>query len=81
MGTSVAGGDWSAPATRGELMAVKHDLQVEMKDLQLGIYRMIWIAAGAMTAVGTLLRFFWKPPSKTPGGHSRNLGILPELDG
>jgi len=58
MSTSIAGGDRSAPATRGELMSVKHDLQVEMKDLQLGIYRMIWIAAGAMTAVGILLRFF-----------------------
>jgi len=39
-------------------MSVKHDLQVEMKDLQLGIHRMIWIAAGAMTAVGILLRYF-----------------------
>lgn len=58
MSTSLSGGDWSAPATRGELMSVKHDLQVEMKDLQLGIYRMIWIAAGAMTAVGILLRYF-----------------------
>ena len=29
-----------------------------MKDMQLGIFRMIWIAAGAMTAVGILLRFF-----------------------
>lgn len=58
VGTSVAEGDWSAPATQGELMSVKHDLQVEMKDLRLGIYRMIWIAAGAMTAVGILLRFF-----------------------
>ena len=57
-GTSVPEGDWSAPATRGDLMSVKHCLQGEMKDMQLGIYRMIWIAAGAMTAVGILLRFF-----------------------
>lgn len=46
-------------------MSVKHDLQVEIKDLrvemkevQLGIFRMIWIAAGALTAVSILLRFF-----------------------
>ena len=65
VGTSVAEGDWSTPATQGDLMSVKHDLQgeikdlrVEMKDMQLGIFRMIWIAAGAMTAVGILLRFF-----------------------
>jgi len=29
-----------------------------MKDLQLGVFRMIWIAAGALTGVGILLRFF-----------------------
>ena len=72
VGTAVAEGDRSTPATRGELMSVKHDLQmgmkdlqmemkgmrVEMKDVQLGIFRMIWIAVGALTAVGVLLRFF-----------------------
>jgi len=76
MSTSAAESDWSAPATQGDLMSVKYDLEgridrvkadlqleikevrVEMKDLQLGVFRMIWIAAGALTGVGILLRFF-----------------------
>ena len=42
----------------GKIDQVKADLQVQMKGVQLGVVRMIWIAAGAMGAVGILLRFF-----------------------
>ena len=42
----------------GKIDQVKADLQVQMKGVQLGVIRMIWIAAGAMGAVGILLRFF-----------------------
>ena len=68
----IAEGDWSASATRGDLMSVKYDLErkidrldgkidrvkadllVQMKDVQLGVVRMIWIAAGAVGAVGAV---------------------------
>ncbi len=42
----------------GKIDRVKADLLVQMKGVQLGVVRMIWIAAGAMGAVGILLRFF-----------------------
>ena len=95
-------GDWSLPATRGELRLVNSDLSgkidhvatdlnskidrvaadlnskidrvaadlnskidrldskvdLGLKDVQLGVFRMIWVAVGALTAVGILLRFF-----------------------
>ena len=42
----------------GKIDQVKADLQVQMKGVQLGVVRMICIAAGTMGAVGILLRFF-----------------------
>lgn len=78
--TTSGEGDWSLPATRGELRLAKSELRgkidhlaadlnskidrldskvdLGLKDVQLGIFRMIWMAVGALTAVGILLRFF-----------------------
>lgn len=62
--TAVAGGDWSTPATRGELLSVKRDLQmalkglrVEMKDVQLDIFRMM-DCSRSPDCGGVLPRFF-----------------------
>ena len=33
-------------------------IDVGLKSVELGVFRMIWIAAGALTAVGVLLRFW-----------------------
>ena len=56
IGTSVAEGDWSAPATRGEL--VRADLRVGLKDVQVGMLRIVWTAVATLGAVGILLQFF-----------------------
>ncbi len=39
VGTAVAEGDWSVPATRGELMSVKHDLKRKIDRLDSKIDR------------------------------------------
>ena len=80
VGTSLAEGDGSAPATRGELLLVKTelegridrldtdlkaeiegvraDLRVGLKDVQVGMLRIVWTAAATLGAVGILLQFF-----------------------
>ena len=77
--TTSGEGDWSLPATRGELRLVKSELNskidqvaaelnskidrldskvdLRLKDVLSGVFRMIWMAVGALTAVGILLRF------------------------
>lgn len=61
-GIQIAGADRSVPATRGELSLVQSDLtariDIAFKNLQSGVTRQIWIAAGALTAVAVLLRFW-----------------------
>ena len=50
--------DQVATELNGKIDRVEASLKVEMKEMQLGLVRMMWIAVGTLGAVGILLQFF-----------------------
>lgn len=50
--------DRVAAELNGKIERLDKKIDVGLKNVELGMSRMIWIAAGALTAVGVLLRFW-----------------------